>query len=410
MPGAVRDIQSDTDMPRVPAISGEELVPAWSELGEPIAIRANLLRSASLGVAVSTWASLLLVEGTAEGQRGEVPRGDSGSHTDPVTGDTVPNAGIYSWSTSPAGWKRISDPLLTSNAAPLPAGPWVLATLFLENAIASHLGGSFMSKLTHVSGADTEPGIGGDWEAFWVQIAEKGEEGLPGDPGTPGTRSEFYTAPGAPSGGLGVNGDNYLNATNGDVYRKIAGTWTPQGNLRGVPGTPGPGSGDMLGDNNLNDVADPSTAFDNIKQAATDAYAGVVERATTAEVKAGSDDARFATSAGIAAVYERKGKITGQNAQTDNYNFALSDAGKLVKINKATAVNATVLRQSTVAWEDDSHIELVQIGAGQITVVAGVGVTIRSTGAKLKLSGQYSAASLIRIASDEWLLVGDLVN
>lgn len=34
---------------------------------------------------------------------------DAGTHTDPVVGGTVENAGIYQWSTSPAGWERVAD-------------------------------------------------------------------------------------------------------------------------------------------------------------------------------------------------------------------------------------------------------------------------------------------------------------
>lgn len=34
---------------------------------------------------------------------------DPGTHTDPVVGGTVANAGIYQWSASPAGWERIAD-------------------------------------------------------------------------------------------------------------------------------------------------------------------------------------------------------------------------------------------------------------------------------------------------------------
>jgi hypothetical protein len=50
---------------------------------------------------------------------------------------------------------------------------------------------------------------------------------------------------------------------------------------------------------------------------------------------------------------------------------------------------------------------LVQTGAGQVTVAAGAGVTLRSQGSKFKLNGQYAAASLLKIATDEWVLIGN---
>ncbi len=55
-------------------------------------------------VTKATWVQLLAIAGTRNGQRGYV-EADSGTHTDPVVGGVVPNAGIYTWSTSPAGWR-----------------------------------------------------------------------------------------------------------------------------------------------------------------------------------------------------------------------------------------------------------------------------------------------------------------
>ncbi|WP_148087130.1 SGNH/GDSL hydrolase family protein, partial [Pseudogemmobacter humi] len=42
---------------------------------------------------------------------------DTGTHTDPVAGGTVANAGRYSWSASPAGWRRIGETGLSGKVA-----------------------------------------------------------------------------------------------------------------------------------------------------------------------------------------------------------------------------------------------------------------------------------------------------
>ncbi|GEM_PF-1279157 len=55
-----------------------------------------------------SWAELAGITGTAGGV-GVVLSPDSGTHTDPVAGGTVANSGTYSWSASPAGWRRIGD-------------------------------------------------------------------------------------------------------------------------------------------------------------------------------------------------------------------------------------------------------------------------------------------------------------
>lgn len=96
------------------------------------------------------------------------------------------------------------------------------------------------------------------------------------------------------------------------------------------------------------------------------------------------------------------------NRQTGSYTLVLGDAGKVIEMNVAGANNLTVPTNASVAFEVGTTIELFQYGAGQTTVVASGGVTIRSSGGKLKLTGQYSAASLRKIATDEWQLTGDL--
>lgn len=96
------------------------------------------------------------------------------------------------------------------------------------------------------------------------------------------------------------------------------------------------------------------------------------------------------------------------NRQTDSYTLALSDSGGVVEMNKATANNLTVPANATVAFPVGTCIEVMQYGAGQTTLVAAGGVTIRSAGAKLKLTAQYSTAALRKIATDEWAVAGDL--
>jgi hypothetical protein len=50
----------------------------------------------------------------------------------------------------------------------------------------------------------------------------------------------------------------------------------------------------------------------------------------------------------------------------------------------------------------------MQLGAGQVTITAGAGVTLRSAGSKLKTSAQFAVATCAKIASDTWVVVGNL--
>ena len=115
------------------------------------------------------------------------------------------------------------------------------------------------------------------------------------------------------------------------------------------------------------------------------------------------------TSAVQTQVDTKTAKLITTNRQTASYTLVLSDADKLVEMNVATANNLTVPLNSSVAFPTGTQILLAQYGAGQTTVVATSGVTIRSNGGKLKLNVQYSGATLIKIGTDEWYLFGDIV-
>jgi hypothetical protein len=97
------------------------------------------------------------------------------------------------------------------------------------------------------------------------------------------------------------------------------------------------------------------------------------------------------------------------NAQVGTtYTLALSDAHKVVTLNNASPITLTVPPNSSVAFEVGDQVNLLQLGAGQATIAAGAGVTIRSEGSKLKLKGQYAVATLLKIDTDTWVAIGNL--
>lgn len=96
------------------------------------------------------------------------------------------------------------------------------------------------------------------------------------------------------------------------------------------------------------------------------------------------------------------------NPQTDSYTLVKSDAGKVVRMDKATAVNLTVPPASSVAWVTGTTIEVYAAGAGQVTLVAGSGVTINSPGGALKSTEQYATMGLRYEGSDVWVASGSL--
>ena len=55
-----------------------------------------------------------------------------------------------------------------------------------------------------------------------------------------------------------------------------------------------------------------------------------------------------------------------------------------------------------------TYVDLYQLGAGQVTVVAGSGATLRKNAATAKLNGQYAAAFVQKISANTWRLGGEL--
>ena len=96
------------------------------------------------------------------------------------------------------------------------------------------------------------------------------------------------------------------------------------------------------------------------------------------------------------------------NAQTGTtYTLALTDEGKLVTLSNSSAITLTVPPNSSVAFDVGTYIDLAQIGAGQVTVAQGSGVTVNATPG-LKFRAQYAGGTLRKTGTDTWLLFGDL--
>lgn len=96
------------------------------------------------------------------------------------------------------------------------------------------------------------------------------------------------------------------------------------------------------------------------------------------------------------------------NARTDSYTLALSDGGKVVEMGKATAQTLTIPTNASVAFPVGTTITVLQTGAGQVTVAGASGVTVNSAYSLLKLTSQWSAATLVKRAENTWVVFGDL--
>ena len=167
------------------------------------------------------------------------------------------------------------------------------------------------------------------------------------------------------------------------------------------------GSGDVTVQATITGGATTITTSDlTVSRALVSNASGKVAVATTTSTEIGYVNG--VTSAIQTQIDTKSAKLITTNRQTASYTLVIGDADKLVETNVATANNLTIPLNSSVAFATGTQILLAQYGAGQTTVVATSGVTIRSSGGKLKLTAQYSGATLIKIGSDDWYLFGDI--
>jgi hypothetical protein len=98
------------------------------------------------------------------------------------------------------------------------------------------------------------------------------------------------------------------------------------------------------------------------------------------------------------------------NAQTGTtYTTVLADDGKLVTCDNAASIALTIPPNSSVAYGIGTQINIMQMDAtGTVTITAGAGVTLNSAGSKLKTDAQYAVATCAKIATDIWVVVGNL--
>jgi hypothetical protein len=93
------------------------------------------------------------------------------------------------------------------------------------------------------------------------------------------------------------------------------------------------------------------------------------------------------------------------NTQTGTtYQLLAADLGKMVTLSNASAVTVTV--GTSLGFTAGQSLDLLSLGAGQVTVSAG-GATLTGTPG-LKLRTQYSSATLYCIGTNSFVLIGDL--
>ncbi len=101
------------------------------------------------------------------------------------------------------------------------------------------------------------------------------------------------------------------------------------------------------------------------------------------------------------------GELVTSVLYVGDHTLVQSDSGQAVEFSGTGAANLTIPPNSVVPFPVGTVIEVYQLGTGQVTIVAGIGVTARSP-LTMKLASQYSTVSLRKRLVDTWVVAGDL--
>lgn len=96
------------------------------------------------------------------------------------------------------------------------------------------------------------------------------------------------------------------------------------------------------------------------------------------------------------------------NIVNNEYTLSILDESALVMIDNLSSPNNVIIpNNSSVPFVVGTQIILLQKNTGQTTIVGGSGVTVNSTPGN-RLRAINSSAALIKIATNEWVVLGDL--
>ena len=94
--------------------------------------------------------------------------------------------------------------------------------------------------------------------------------------------------------------------------------------------------------------------------------------------------------------------------KTASYTLSsLTERDNLIEMGSASALTLTIPPASSVDYPIGTSIDILQTGAGQVTIAAGAGVTVNATPG-LKLRTTWSSATLFKRAANTWVVYGDL--
>jgi|688.fasta_scaffold23591_3 hypothetical protein len=95
-------------------------------------------------------------------------------------------------------------------------------------------------------------------------------------------------------------------------------------------------------------------------------------------------------------------------SKTGSYTLDdLSLRDNIIEVSSSLATTITIPPDSSLNFPVGASLDVIQIGTGEVTIAAAVGVTVNSTPG-LKLRTQWSSCTLLKRSANTWLVYGDL--
>jgi hypothetical protein len=232
----------------------------------------------------------------------------------------------------------------------------------------------------------------GNTYASWVLVLGAGEVGPTGATGAQGTsitvKGQVANVVNLPSSGNTVN-DAYIVSSNGNLYVWNGSIWVNAGPIVGPTGP----QGDPGPQGNIGPTGPESTVL--------------------GPTGPQGDLGPTGPQGDIGPTGPANFELTGSNYLT-SIILTSGDAARIVKMNSSTPVDLTIpldgfnSGSGAYTFPIGTQIVFTQLGVGQVTVKGQVGVLIRTEGSRATTKARYAVGSLIKLATNEWLLSGNL--
>ena len=119
------------------------------------------------------------------------------------------------------------------------------------------------------------------------------------------------------------------------------------------------------------------------------------------------DDANFASSV-TTSLGLKVDSVTPISQKTASYTLSsLTERDDMIEMGSGSALTLTIPPASAIDYPIGTSIDVLQTGAGQVTIAAGAGVTVNATPG-LKLRTTWSSCTLFKRAANTWVVFGDL--